>query len=88
MRNQKYKRPLKTTALPRNFIKVFILPHKFKEYPDMMTTQQLRQITGHSISVIILWCKDEKVRYVRSHNTYFIQKQSTINYLYEREMQN
>jgi len=57
----------------------------FREYPDMMTAKQLRQITGHSIAIIIAWCKDKKVRYVFQSATYFIQKQSVISYLYERE---
>lgn len=63
------------------------LGQQFEEYPDMMTAQQLRQITGHSIAVILSWCKDEKVRYIYHRSTYLIQKKSVISYLYERELQ-
>ena len=63
------------------------LSQQFFEYPDMMTSQHLRQITGHSITVIISWCKDKKVRYIFYRNTYLMQKKSVIKYLCEREMQ-
>lgn len=63
------------------------LSQQFREYPDMMTAQQLRQLTGHSIAVIISWCKDKKVRFIFQGAMYRIQKQSVINYLYAREMQ-
>ncbi|SBW00659.1 conserved hypothetical protein [uncultured Eubacteriales bacterium] len=63
------------------------LSQQFKEYPDMMTTQQLRQLTGHSIAVIISWCKDQKVRFIVQGAMYRVQKQSVISYLYAREMQ-
>jgi len=63
------------------------LRQQFREYPDMMTTKQLRQLTGHSIIVIISWCKGKKVRYIFQGQTYYIQKQSVISYLHERELQ-
>lgn len=62
------------------------LSQQFADYPDMMTAQQLRQITGHSIAVILSWCKDGKVKHINHRNTYFMQKKSVIGYLYEREL--
>jgi len=61
------------------------LQEQFREYPDMMTTSQLRQLTGHSKDAISSWCRDKKVRYVIQGITYYIQKQSVISFLCERE---
>lgn len=63
------------------------LEQQFADYPDMMTSVQIQQVTGHSISTIVSWCKSGKVRYIRHHNTYLIQKKSVITYLFNRELQ-
>ena len=62
------------------------LEQQFDDYPDMMTCKQIRQITGHSIDVILTWVKDRIVRFVYTRNTYLIQKESVIEHLYFREM--
>ena len=61
------------------------LEQQFHDYPDMLTGKQIRQVTGHSISVILSWCKDKKVKCARFRNAYLLQKQSVIDYLYDRE---
>jgi len=63
------------------------LLRQFKEYPDMMTTLQLRQLTGYSLKTILTWCSANKVRFLLQGHQYYIQKQSVISYLYEREKQ-
>jgi hypothetical protein len=87
-RNGKYKDCYKLKSVREFPDYQKYLSQQFREYPDMMTTQQLRQLTGHSISVIISWCQDKKVRFVFQGAIYRIQKQSVISYLYAREMQN
>lgn len=64
------------------------LDQQFGDYPDMMTKSQIRQITGHSVAVIDTWIKTDKVRYIYTHSTYFIQKKSVISYLFDRETHN
>lgn len=61
------------------------LEQQFADYPDMMTRNQIRQITGHSVAVIDIWVKNSKVKHIYTHNTYFIQKKSVIDYLFDRE---
>ena len=63
------------------------LEQQFADYPDMMTSLQLQQVTGHSISTINSWCKSENVRYIRYHCAYLLQKKSVIGYLFNRELQ-
>lgn len=63
------------------------LERQFADYPDMMNSLQIQQVTGHSTSTIISWCKSGKVRYIRHHNAYIIQKKSVISYLFNRELQ-
>ncbi|WP_041225751.1 MULTISPECIES: hypothetical protein [unclassified Dehalobacter] len=63
------------------------LEQQFKDYPDMMTNLQIQQVTGHSISTIVSWCKSGKVRYLMHHNAYLLQKNSVITYLFNRELQ-
>ena len=75
---------LKRTTEVSDYMKY--LQQQFREYPDMMTTKQLRQITGHSILFIISWCKNNEVRYIYQGSTYYIQKQSVISYMYNREV--
>jgi len=92
----------KSKSMPRNgkYLDSYKLKHinevkdyqhyldcQFTDYPDMMSTKQLRQVTGHSISVIVSWCKSGKVKFIQQNNTYFIQKKSVIGYLYSRELQ-
>lgn len=86
-RNGIYKDSYKLKG--KNEVKDYLryLGQQFAEYPDMMTAQQLRQITGHSISVILSWCKDGKVKHINYRSTYLMQKKSVISYLYERELQ-
>lgn len=63
------------------------LEQQFADYPDMMTSLQIQQVIGHSISTINSWCKSEKVRFIRDHCAYLIQKKSVISYLFNRELQ-
>jgi len=63
------------------------LGQQFADYPDMLTSKQVRQITGHATSVIISWCNSGNVKFVKQGNTYFIQKKSAIGYLHSRELQ-
>lgn len=63
------------------------LEQQFADYPDMMTSLQIQQVTGHSKSTIVSWCKSGKVRYIRHHNAYLLQKKSVIAYLFNRELQ-
>ena len=63
------------------------LEQQFADYPDMMTSMQIQQVTGHSKSTIVSWCKSGKVRYIRHHNAYLLQKKSVITYLFNRELQ-
>jgi len=63
------------------------LERQFVDYPDMLMGKQIQQITGHSTSVIISWCKSGKVKYIRHCNAYLLQKKSVISYLFNREMQ-
>lgn len=63
------------------------LEQQFSDYPDMMTRVQVQQVTGHSMEAIILWCKSGKVRYIKHHNVYLMQKKSIISYLFNREQQ-
>jgi hypothetical protein len=60
---------------------------QFADYPDMLTGKQIQQITGHSISIILSWCKSGKVKYIRRCNAYLLQKKSVICYLFNRELQ-
>jgi hypothetical protein len=87
-RNGNYKNYYKLKG--KNEVKDYLryLGQQFAEYPDMMTAQQLRQITGHSIAVILSWCKEGKIKHINHRTTYLIQKKSVISYLYERELQN
>ncbi len=63
------------------------LEQQFADYPDMMTRAQVQQITGHLLDAILLWCKSGKVKYIRHHNAYLLQKKSVISYLFNRELQ-
>lgn len=63
------------------------LEQQFSHYPDMMTREQVEQITGHSAKTISLWCKSEKIAYIRQQNTYHLQKKSVIDYLFSRELE-
>jgi hypothetical protein len=60
---------------------------QFADYPDMLTTKQIQQITGHSPTVISLWCKSGQVKYIKQYNIYFLQKKSVITYLFNFELQ-
>jgi len=60
---------------------------QFADYPDMLTGIQIQQVTGHSTSTIISWCKFSKVKYIRRRNAYLLQKKSVIEYLFNRELQ-
>lgn len=60
---------------------------QFLDYPDMLTGKQIQQVTGHSTGAIFLWCKSDKVKYIKHHNTYLLQKKSVIIYLFNRELQ-
>ncbi len=84
-RNGNYKNCYKLKSISEIKDYLHYLEQQFIDYPDMMTAQQLRQITGHSIQVITSWCKDDKVRYIQHHGTYLIQKKSIISYLHNRE---
>ena len=60
---------------------------QFTDYPDMLTGKQIQQVTGHSPSTIISWCKSGNVKYIKHNSTYLLQKKSVINYLFKRELQ-
>ncbi len=81
----KYVYKLKSIKEVKDYQKY--LEQQFAEYPDMMTSLQRQQVTGHSKSTIASWCKSEKVRYIRHHNAYLLQKKSVITYLFNRELQ-
>ena len=83
-KNKKYFYKLKRFNEVKDYQKY--LEQQFSDYPDMMTSAQIRQVTGHSISTINSWCKSEKVRFIRYHCAYLLQKKSIINYLFNREM--
>lgn len=55
---------------------------QFSDYPDMLTGKQIHQITGYPTETILSWCKSGKVRYIKHHNTYLLQKKSVIYYLF------
>ncbi len=63
------------------------LEQQFADYPDMMTSVQIQQVTGHSISTIVSWCKSGKVKCIRHHNANLLQKKSVISYLFNQEQQ-
>lgn len=65
----------------------YYLEQQFADYPDMLTGTQINQITGHSTNTIFSWCKSGKVRYIKHHSAYLIQKRSVIDYLFNRELQ-
>lgn len=69
----------------RDYMQYLVL--QFADYPDMITGKQIQQITGYSTSIIISWCKSGKVKYIRHHNTYLLQKKSVISYLFDHELQ-
>jgi hypothetical protein len=87
-RNGRYQDCYKLKGIGEVKDYLYYLKQQFAEYPDMMTAQQLRQITGHSIAVILSWCKDGKVKHIYHSSTYLVQKKSVVGYLYERELQN
>lgn len=60
---------------------------QFTDYPDMLISKQIQQVTGHSPSTIISWCKSGNVKYIKHHSTYLLQKKSVIDYLFNRELQ-
>ena len=74
VRNGKYKDCYKLKSIREVPDYQRYLSQQFKEYPDMMTTQQLRQLTGHSTAVITFWSKDKKVRFIFQGAMYRIQK--------------
>ena len=84
-KNKKYFYKLKRINEVKDYQKY--LEKQFTDYPDMMTRPQVQQITGHSIDTIRLWCQSDKVRYIKHHSTYLLQKKSIISYLLNREMQ-
>lgn len=83
-KNNKYFYKLKRFNEVKDYQKY--LEQQFSDYPDMMTRYQVQQITGHSIDTIRLWCQFDKVRYIRHHSTYLLQKKSIISYLFRREL--
>ena len=83
-KNNKYFYKLKRFNEVKDYQKY--LEQQFSDYPDMMTRYQVQQITGHSIDTIRLWCQSDKVRYIRHHSTYLLQKKSIISYLFRREL--
>lgn len=60
------------------------LEQQFIDYPDMITKSQIKQVTGQSFAVIERWIKSDEIKYIYTHNTYFIQKKSVINYLFNQ----
>lgn len=85
-RNGKYKDEYKLKHI--NEVKDYqrYLEQQFADYPDMLTSKQIRQVAGHATSVIISWCNSGNVKFVKQNNTYFIQKKSVISYLHNREL--
>ena len=60
---------------------------QFADYPDMLTSKYIQQVTGHSPSTIISWCKSGNLKYIKHHSKYLFPKKSVIDYLYNRELQ-
>ncbi|QGZ99294.1 helix-turn-helix domain-containing protein [Dehalobacter restrictus] len=79
----KYAYKLKGLKEVKNYQKY--LEQQFADYPDMLTRPQVQQITGYSVDTILLWCKSGKVRYIRHHNAYLLQKKSVIDYIFNLE---
>lgn len=58
-----------------------------ENYPDVLTSNQVTDITGYHHETIVRWCSKKKVEYLTVRRAYLIPKDSLMTYLTDHRCQ-